>query len=951
MATSTEHRMISKHTPVPFLLEAFPVPPSHIPVSPVSPVSTNPPPSLPPTAPLPPLPGPSDTVLFVRRNSSIRSISSSSSDPHSPIRTRTRNGSLSSLRSFHSATRKPSYDLTHTISEEGPYNIPDALKPAFIIPSPPDRPGSTSPDVPAIIQATPRPRSRPRSRPNKSRSRANSLNGYRSSGSSKHLPNPHEFEVEVEDQDAPDSDSSIDLHTPLPHLMLRHGLLSPHSKLLPSSPPAPNRLSIASNLSQASLKSNFSNQSDASLLTNSSTGSKHPKDSRDTPGRRVRHRDGRLLRGGIGLTTDWRSQLDLPLPSRFYPLHVRFSVLCRFHCAKNGGLRGDTAPSKIKGINIAARPRAEFSEDEDAPSPLTRRLSALNLSRRSSATSISTSQSYSSLRSPHPLSRSISHSILREEENEEEVDEFGRVVRGADSARTDDGRVILDGQFSKSLPPRTKPLTCRPKSRPHKPKDGETRVPVPVPIPLENEMDGVTPTRADFRNSAGSSSSGLGTGAGGGTGNGSSTTSTSSLSLPFPATPQSPVAFSETSPNPLLGMTHTHKHSLSQSSTLSSCNIDKSLPPLPLTPKKCPPSLSRLRTYSNTSSVGSVELSGGGLRIIGEAGTGTPRPSLSSMPRSSLGGVPRPSLGGMPRSSLGGVPRPSLGGVPRSSLGGVPRPSLGGVPRPSLSSPRPSISPHPSAFNTSLSTPNPSLSSLAGQSGDGRGVSSVAFVSASTGDSSFSNPGDSVFTNPRDISSITIPSASSPRESGSQSPLPRTLKLLQPGEQPQRPGAVLTYNRNVHDQLKRAQSQPQPQSPLTQSHTPILPLSPVMRTLVKPNSSGSVFQMGAMVIGGNVEVMGNHQYQDWFLWCTGGRVHLIRLWGIFCYPAGIAAFDARSPRGDTLLDESTTRRTDHILLDEPPPREASTTSTYTFQLLQIHISDGWDLSSISFFGT
>ncbi|KAG1855631.1 hypothetical protein DFJ58DRAFT_745442 [Suillus subalutaceus] len=822
MATSTEHRMISKHTPVPFLLEAFPVPPSHIPVSPVSPVSTNPPPSLPPTAPLPPLPG--------------------------PIR-----------------------------YQEGPYNIPDALKPAFIIPSPPDRPGSISPDVPAIIQATPRPRSRPRSRPNKSRSRANSLNGYRSSGSSKHLPNPHEFEVEVEDQDAPDSDSSIDLHTPLPHLMLRHGLLSPHSKLLPSSPPAPNRLSIASNLSQASLKSNFSNQSDASLLTNSSTGSKHPKDSRDTPGRRVRHRDGRLLRGGIGLTT---------------------------------------------GLGWSD------SEDEDAPSPLTRRLSALNLSRRSSATSISTSQSYSSLRSPHPLSRSISHSILREEENEEEVDEFGRVVRGANSARTDDGRVILDGQFSKSLPPRTKPLTCRPKSRPHKPK-GETRV--PVPIPLENEMDGVTPTRADFRNSAGSSSSGLGTGAGGGTGNGSSTTSTSSLSLPFPATPQSPVAFSETSPNPLSGMTHSHKHSLSQSSTLSSCNIDKSLPPLPLTPKKCPPSLSRLRTYSNTSSVGSVELSGGGLRIIGEAGTGTPRPSLGSMPRSSLGGVPRPSLGGMPRSSLGGVPRPSLGGVPRSSLGGVPRPSLGGVPRPSLSSPRPSISPHPSAFNTSLSTPNPSLSILAGQSGDGRGVSSVAFVSASTGDSSFSNPGDSVFTNPRDISSITIPSASSPRESGSQSPLPRTLKLLQPGEQPQRPGAVLTYNRNVHDQLKRAQSQPQPQpqSPLTQSHTPILPLSPVMRTLVKPNSSGSV-----EVVGG--------------FWCL--RLSQ-RLWGTFCYPAGIAASDARSPRGDTPLDESTTRRTDHILLNEPPPREASTTSTYTFQLLQIHISDGWDLdlSNIFFF--
>ncbi|KAG2131015.1 hypothetical protein DEU56DRAFT_954064 [Suillus clintonianus] len=887
MATTTarvsnEHRMISKHTPVPFLLEAFPVPPSHIPPSPaVSPVSpSNPPPSLPPTAPLPPVPGPSplsecDTILFIqnaRRPSSnlsirsIRSVSSSSSDPHSPItRTRTRNGSLSSLRSFHSATgtlvRNPSYDLAQTISEEGPYNvhpqlepapllsasttlrdIPDVLKPSFTpddnfksdqdtlasFPSPPstiklktprklsraselaisfpttDRPRSTSPDVSAIIQATPRPRSRPRSRvsshsrpraPNvtdtKSRSRANSLNGYRSSGSSKHLPQPRQLEVEVEDEDARDSDSSIDLHTPLPHLMLRHGLLSPHSKLLPTSPPDPSRLSIASNFSQASLQSNFStfsNQSDVSLVTNSSTGSKHPKDSRDTPSRRVRHRDGRLLRGGIGLTT---------------------------------------------GLGWSD------SEDEDAPSPLTRRLSALNLSRRSSAASISTSHSYSSLRSPHPLSRSISHSILREEEDEDDVDDFGRVVR---TARTDYGHVIRDGPFSKSLPlsgSRTQPLNLRSsKPRPHKPKDDAR-------VPLEDElglgMDGVTPTRAEFRDSAGSSSSGLGTGTG--TGNGSSTASTSSLSLPFPATPQSPMTFSSTSPNALsptlssMGSNHTTLTlPPSRSSTPSSCNIDKSLPPLPLTPKKYPPSLSRLRSYSSVSSIGSVELGSGGDEGLG---MGTPRPSLGGVPRPSLGSVPRPSLGGVPRPSLGGVPRPSLG-VPRPSLSGTPRPSLGGVPRPSLSTPRPSMSSHPSASNTSLSTPNPSVSSLAAQNGHG-GVSSVPFVS--TTESDLMSPRD--FTNPRDITSITIPrditssresGLTSPRESGPQSPLPRPLKLLQPGEQPPRPGGVLMYNRNVHDQLKRTQthSQSQPQSPVTQT----LPMTPVMRTLVMPGSVG-----------------------------------------------------------------------------------------------------------------
>ncbi|KAG1767602.1 hypothetical protein EV702DRAFT_749648 [Suillus placidus] len=355
-------------------------------------------------------------------------------------------------------------------------------------------------------------------------------------------------------------------------------------------------------------------------------------------------------------------------------------------------------------------------------------------------------------------------------------------------------------------------------------------------------MDSVTPTRAEFRDSAGSSSSGLGTGTGG-TGNGSSTTSTSSLS---PATPLSPVAFSETSPKSPSGMSHTHPPS--RSSTPSSCNIDKSLPPLPLTPKKYPPSLSRLRTYSSASSVGSLEWSGG-LRVNVDVNGGEgPRPSLGGVPRPSLGGTPRPSLGSVSRPSLGSVPRPSLGGVPRPSLSGMPRPSLGGVPRPSLSTPRPSMSPHPSASNTSLSTPNPSLSSLAGQSSPSGAVSSVPFVSASTRDSSLTNPRDNAFTNPRDISSITIP-IPNPRESGTQSPHPRTLKLLQPGEQPLRPGGVLMYNRNVHDQLKRTQSQPQ--SPLTQSQTPLLPLSPVIRTLVMPSSGsiGSVSMSMSMGIG------------------------------------------------------------------------------------------------------
>ena len=63
------------------------------------------------------------------------------------------------------------------------------------------------------------------------------------------------------------------------------------------------------------------------------------------------------------------------------------------------------------------------SEDEDAPSPLTRRLSSLNLSRRSSASSIQSSStppltSTSSFRRIHPLSRSYSSGAILETERE-----------------------------------------------------------------------------------------------------------------------------------------------------------------------------------------------------------------------------------------------------------------------------------------------------------------------------------------------------------------------------------------------------------------------------------------------------------------------------------------------------------------------------------------------------
>ncbi|KAF7356695.1 Ribosomal protein 60S [Mycena venus] len=127
----------------------------------------------------------------------------------------------------------------------------------------------------------------------------------------------------VEPSDA-DADSDIDLHTSLPELMLHHGFLSARSKLLPhSSAPSP------------------APSPAASLFSNTDPV---PRDTRDTPKRRVRHRDGKLLRGGIGLTT---------------------------------------------GLGWSD------SEDEDAPSALTRRISSLNLHQSASQLGLSRASSLS----------------------------------------------------------------------------------------------------------------------------------------------------------------------------------------------------------------------------------------------------------------------------------------------------------------------------------------------------------------------------------------------------------------------------------------------------------------------------------------------------------------------------------------------------------------------------
>ncbi|KAJ7115859.1 hypothetical protein C8R44DRAFT_983809 [Mycena epipterygia] len=459
-------------------LQAFPLPPTFIPVSPAATSFPNPPPSRPPASPLPPVPGPSrisetDTLLFLqststrsRRSSKLSlnnnrdSFASTRSDDLLSVLSTSTSSQRSSPRTPSSAAQslhRPSLafsidehaetpddlldgpplqdlqkapldddDLAHvppvmpvrtsarnsnsrsTPPRTAPHresialssvDIPipdsdtepdfDALEPRELDFGPLDAPDSraASPDIATILATTPRPRMtslshRPPGLPydvpweedfiddygqvrNSVYSVASKASGPYAFG----YPDPDDPDAQSVDGegdhlwDEPnESDSDLDLHTSLPQLMLHHGFLSPRSKLLPKTAGA-----SASPVPPSPASSVFAG-ADAP-----------PRDTRDTPKRRVRHRDGKTLRGGIGLTT---------------------------------------------GLGWSD------SEDEDAPSALTRRISSLNLHRSGSQFSHSRASSLRSSAYTHSSAYSRSTSRVRRTQSEcedvdIEVDEFG----------------------------------------------------------------------------------------------------------------------------------------------------------------------------------------------------------------------------------------------------------------------------------------------------------------------------------------------------------------------------------------------------------------------------------------------------------------------------------------------------------------------------------------------
>ncbi|KAH7911452.1 hypothetical protein BJ138DRAFT_921847 [Hygrophoropsis aurantiaca] len=686
--------------------------------------------------------------------------------------------------------------------------------------------------------------------------------------------------------------------------MLRHGLLSPHSKLLPApayidSVPTQThgqvRMSVASDVSALSSTSHlsllststsfsatstFSNASASSSFSASTTFSNAStstllKDARDTPRRRVRHRDGRLLRGGIGLTT---------------------------------------------GLGWSD------SEDEDAPSPLTRRLSSLNLTRRASSMSTHSAHSMHSnhssrstpLHSPsaslhssynsnshsaraHPLSRSISHSILREvdehqhdeehpskirnggkspdeyeyEYGEFELDEFGYVRGGSISHAGNDE---ADAHMTKSLPSRvlrrgvgsivsgsstgsgmrastisaassagsgvgirtssfsagsagmrTSTVSAGSRGSAYSVSSvgrmsvastgtnnntgrmsvnsvrstgtfgvgggGGSGLALSIP---ESELEGNTPTRAGFACSPLTSmSKHRDKDASIAPRTPSSTSTASSLSLPFPATPESTEA---------VGLNGGEAGAWA-------VNTEKTLPPLPPpTPKptgmappknKYPAGLGlgvRERTNSNSGL-------GLGLGVPVRERTGS---------NASASRVPSP-IPGYGYSRGGPSPAPA-----RSAASPAPPPTSGfASPIPHARSPTPNFS-RPTGSPSGVASPKlGGVSRLAGP------VSKS--MSAPTRSSTLPislTPGIGNGNTPRPLR-LTSSSVSG------------KLQPLQPGEQPSRPGQILQYNRNVHDQLRKNSTLGSAYGNGSGSPTSPTGSGPTQTLLVPPSMPGS----------------------------------------------------------------------------------------------------------------
>ncbi|KAJ7816609.1 hypothetical protein B0H13DRAFT_430505 [Mycena leptocephala] len=460
----------------PLLLDAldyFPAPPTFIPASPIgtSPIGPrfNPPPSLPPSAPLPPVPsGPSrisetDTLLLLntagparsRSKLSLREHRDSIASTRSSVSTRSSPQTPSSAaQSLHRPSLTFSIDENDLLDDAPVFPKDDGLEDIRVpvpplaavrrtpprtttphresialtsvaIPAPdsdtepdfdalPDS-RAPSPDIATILAKTPRPRLASLSHrpPNDAPWEEDFIDDYGRVSSSVYsndstyafgYPDPNGPDAEsinghvesIFEEPNSDADSDLDLHTSLPQLMLHHGFLSPHSKLLPHS---------AESLAPSPVPSPASSLFPRTDLL--------PRDTRDTPKRRVRHRDGKTLRGGIGLTTGlgWSDSEDEDAPSA---LTRRISSLNLNQSASKLGLsRSSSLSLSARASTFSAARTSTFS------SPATTRSSTFS-------SSASTSHFPSSARTSTFSSASTSRGRRAQSEHDDtDIDEFG----------------------------------------------------------------------------------------------------------------------------------------------------------------------------------------------------------------------------------------------------------------------------------------------------------------------------------------------------------------------------------------------------------------------------------------------------------------------------------------------------------------------------------------------
>ncbi|CAE6443206.1 unnamed protein product [Rhizoctonia solani] len=145
-----------------------------------------------------------------------------------------------------------------------------------------------------------------------------------------------------EQYDSEDSGSDLDLSTPLPHMMLRAGLLSPRSTIITEA-------MESTPVSAANVK--LSARGEALRARGEKVWKAEAR-------RKVRHRDGQNLRDGVGLTTGlgWSDSEDEDAPS---PLRRRLS--------------------SVLLAKTQSRPPSQLSRQSYAHTPLSRRSTYSNL--------------------------------------------------------------------------------------------------------------------------------------------------------------------------------------------------------------------------------------------------------------------------------------------------------------------------------------------------------------------------------------------------------------------------------------------------------------------------------------------------------------------------------------------------------------------------------------------